>query len=137
MPEKTRTLVADIYDAWRAQDLDWLGTYLPDDFSHLIHLPPGSGLGGLRKGKEAVIRRWRLLLETYEIVRFDTRDLIFDKNHAAGEIPLDYKHRRTGKMLTTTKASFWRLEEGWPVRLTEYYDVTHVQAFFDAVAVPA
>jgi hypothetical protein len=25
---KTETIIGDIYDAWRAQDIEWLGTYL-------------------------------------------------------------------------------------------------------------
>ena len=26
---KTETITSDIYDAWRAQDLDWLASYCP------------------------------------------------------------------------------------------------------------
>jgi hypothetical protein len=45
---KTETIITDIYDAWRAQDIGWLASYLPDDFSHMIYLPPEvSPLGGL------------------------------------------------------------------------------------------
>ena len=33
---KMETIISDIYDTWRAQDLDWLASYLPDDFSHMI-----------------------------------------------------------------------------------------------------
>ncbi|HEV7462524.1 MAG TPA: hypothetical protein VGN85_01225 [Methyloceanibacter sp.] len=36
---KTETVIGDIYDAWRVQDLDWLASYLPDDFCHMIHIP--------------------------------------------------------------------------------------------------
>ena len=35
---KTETIISDIYDAWRAQDLDRLASYLPDDFSHMIYI---------------------------------------------------------------------------------------------------
>jgi hypothetical protein len=28
---KTETIIGDIYDASRAEDLDWLASYLPDD----------------------------------------------------------------------------------------------------------
>jgi hypothetical protein len=27
---KTELILGDIYDAWRAQDLEWLASYLPD-----------------------------------------------------------------------------------------------------------
>ena len=39
MAKTVRAILGDIYDAWRAQNLDWLATYLPDDFCHVIHIP--------------------------------------------------------------------------------------------------
>src|SRR6476619_6804818 len=39
MPKTVRAVLGDIYDAWRAQNLDWLATYLPDDFCHVIDIP--------------------------------------------------------------------------------------------------
>jgi len=36
---KMESIIGDIYDAWRAQDLDRLASYLPDDFSHMIYIP--------------------------------------------------------------------------------------------------
>jgi ketosteroid isomerase-like protein len=70
----------------------------------------------------------------YEFLRFDTSDLMTETNRAAIEIPLQYRHRETGTLLETTKANFWTLEEGWPVKLTEYYDIAHIQAFAASVA---
>jgi hypothetical protein len=29
MAKTVRAILGDIYDAWRAQNLDWLATYLP------------------------------------------------------------------------------------------------------------
>jgi hypothetical protein len=31
--------IGDIYDAWRAQDIEWLASYVPDDFNHMIYVP--------------------------------------------------------------------------------------------------
>ena len=36
MAKTVQAILGDIYDAWRAQNLDWLATYLPDDFCHVI-----------------------------------------------------------------------------------------------------
>ena len=58
-----------------------------------------------------------------------------ERNRAAIEIPLRYRHRGTGKLFETTKANFWTLEDGWPIKLTEYYDVGYVQSFTASVAV--
>ena len=35
---KMESIIGDIYDAWRAQDLDRPASYLPDDFSHMIYI---------------------------------------------------------------------------------------------------
>ena len=39
MSLSAETILTDIYDAWRAHNLDLLATYLPDDFSHFINVP--------------------------------------------------------------------------------------------------
>jgi hypothetical protein len=52
MTRTMETILGDIYDAWRAQDLDWLASYLPDDFCHVMHLPTEIyRLGGYLQGK--------------------------------------------------------------------------------------
>jgi ketosteroid isomerase-like protein len=80
-------------------------------------------LGGARKGKREAIERWAVLLARYEILRYETDDIIIERNRAAVEIPMHYRDRETGTVLETTKANFWTMEDGWPVRLTEYYDL--------------
>jgi len=58
MAKTVRAILGDIYDAWRAQNLDWLATYLPDDFCHVIHIPVDlHPLGGTRCGKKEAIER--------------------------------------------------------------------------------
>ena len=59
---KAETIIGDIYDAWRAQDLEWLASYLPDDFSHMIYIPTEvHPLGGLSQGKAATLKRLGLM----------------------------------------------------------------------------
>ena len=53
MAKTVRAILGDIYDAWRAQNLDWMATYLPDDFCHVIHIPADlHPLGGTCNGKK-------------------------------------------------------------------------------------
>jgi ketosteroid isomerase-like protein len=86
-------------------------------------------LAGEARGKAKVLERWRLYVEPLEFLRFDTSSLMVGKDRAAVEIPLHYRHKETGCDLVTTKANFWTLEDGWPVRLTEYYDVRTLERF--------
>ena len=127
---KTETIVCEIYDAWRAQDLDWLASYLPDDFCHVIHIPTEvHPLGGISRGKAPSIARMGVIADDFDFLRFDTSGLIIQKDRAGVEIPIRYRHRETGTALETTIANFWAFEYGWPVKLTEYHDLDRLQAF--------
>lgn len=127
MGKTTGAILSDFYDAWRAQELELLASYLPDDFCHTMVFPaevhPSAGTA---VGKSAVLERWRLCIAPYEVLHFDTGGLIVDRDRAAVEIPLRYRHVETGAELLTTKANFWTLVDGWPVQLTEYYDVDNL-----------
>jgi ketosteroid isomerase-like protein len=132
---KTETVLSDIYDAWRSQDLDRLATYLPNDFSHVVYIPTEvHPLGGLCNGKQAVLARLGLIAAEFDFLRFDTGDLMIHKDRASVEIPICYRHRRTGIVLESRIANFWTFEEGWPVKLSEYHDVARIQAFTAKVA---
>ncbi|MGH6736162.1 MAG: nuclear transport factor 2 family protein [Methyloceanibacter sp.] len=127
---KTETILNDIYDAWRAQDIEWLGTYLPTDFCHMVHVPTEiHPLGGLRRGKTAALQRWATVAQEFDLLRFETSDLMLQHNRAGLEIPSHYRHKATGLQIETTIVNFWTFEDGWPVKLTEYYDIERVQAF--------
>ena len=132
---KPETVVCEIYDAWRAQDIEWLASYLPDDFCHIIHIPTEiHPLGGTSRGKAASIARLGVIADDFEILQFDTSGLIIQNEHASVEIPLRYRHRETHVELETTIANFWAFEGGWPVRLAEYHNIVRLQEFKQNVA---
>ena len=62
MAKTVRAILGDIYDAWRAQNIDWMAAYLPDDFCHVIHIPADlNPHGGTRNGKKDALERLRLI----------------------------------------------------------------------------
>ena len=123
-----RAILGDIYDAWRKQNFDWLGSYLLDDLCHAIHIPVElHPLGGTRRGKKEAVSNWNCA--TMSCKR--ASDLLIERNRAAVEVPIRYRHRETGAPFESTKSNFWTLEDGWPVKLTEYH--ARVQAFVRAV----
>jgi ketosteroid isomerase-like protein len=127
---KTETIITDIYDAWRAQDLEWLASYLPEDFSHMVYVPTEiHPLGGLCRGKVAALQRWTVVSQDLDLLRYDTSDLMIRENRAGLEIPAHYRHRETGVQIETVIVNFWTFEDGWPVRLAEYHDIGRVKAF--------
>jgi ketosteroid isomerase-like protein len=132
---KTETILSDFYDAWRAQDLDWLASYLPEDFSHMVYVPTEiHPLGGLCRGKAAVLQRFAIVAQEFDLLRYDTSDLMIQKNGAGLEIPSHYRHKATGLQIETMIVNFWTFEDGWPVKLDEYHDIGRVQAFTASVA---
>ena len=60
--------------------------------------------------------------------------MIIQKERAGVEIPIRYRHRRTGAVLEAKMANFWTFEEGWPVKLSEYHDISRIQAFTASIA---
>jgi ketosteroid isomerase-like protein len=132
---KAETIITDIYDAWRTQDLEWLASYLPEDFSHMVYVPTEiHPLGGLCRGKAAALQRWTLVAQEFDLLRYDTSDLMIRENRAGLEIPAHYRHKETGVQIETMIVNFWTFEDGWPVKLAEYHDIGRVQAFTASVA---
>ena len=83
MTKTMETILGDIYDAWRAQDLEWLASYLPDDFYHVMHIPVAvCAIGGPCEGNLHVLERWRSVVPQFDILRFDTSNLLINKNCA-------------------------------------------------------
>ena len=116
-----RAILGDIYDAWRKQNFDCLGSYLPDDSCHVIHIPVElHPLGGTRRGKKEARARLQLIVAQFHFDEIDASDLLIERNRAAVEVPIRYRHRETGAPFESTKSNFWTLEDGWPVKLAEY-----------------
>jgi ketosteroid isomerase-like protein len=129
------TVLSDIYDAWRAHNLDWLGTYLPEDFSHRINIPPAMhSLGGERLGKQAALERLSLIFALFETQRLSTNNLVIDEGKAVLEVNTLCVHRSTGAALDAKKRNLWTIEDGWPTKLDEYYDLDRFAAFMQSVA---
>jgi ketosteroid isomerase-like protein len=130
-----RTIIDDIYGAWRDRDLDRLASYLPNDFCHTVNFPIAlHSLGGVRQGKPAALARLEQAFSEFKVVRFDTSGLMVERDRAAVQIPAHCQHRKTGVLLKTIRAHFWTLEAGWPVTLNEYFDIGQVEDFISAVS---
>ena len=93
---KTATVIGDTYDAWRTQDVEWLDSYLPEDFHHVIHIPVDMHpVGGTHLGKAATIERLRMVTVQFDFLRFDTSDLMIQRDRAGLEIPVHYRRAAT------------------------------------------
>jgi len=125
-----KTNLVDIYDAWRDHDLDRLASYLPSDFSHHINIPVGMlAVGGVRHGKEAAIERLAQIFDSFDTQSIETGPMNLDDIGASFDVRSHCLHRRSRTWLHTTKRHVWLLEDGWPVSLSEFYDLNEFEAF--------
>ena len=130
MPGSAKATLIDIYDAWRAHDLDWLGSYLPADFSHSMNIPAGQlDLSGMRDGKLAVLTRLREIFNSFDTQHLEPGALTLCGNKAVAAVTTRCLHRSSGTWLCTTKKHVWRIEDGWPVELSEFYDLDEFEVF--------
>ncbi len=130
MTHSARAILTDVYDAWRAQNLDLLVSYLPDDFFHSINIPTEMHpLGGLRRGKDAALERLGLIFQQFDTGHLETSHMALHATAANVEVRTRCQHRESGLWLHTTKTNLWTLEDGWPMRLLERYDLGHFQEF--------
>jgi hypothetical protein len=52
-----------------------------------------------------------------------------DGGEAVAEVTTRCRHRSSGTWLCTTKKHVWRIEDGWPVELSEFYDLDQFTPF--------
>lgn len=132
MTHSTEAILTDIYDAWREHNLDLLATYLPDDFAHFINIPiEVHPLGEVRRGKTAVLERLRLIFQQFDTKHLETSHIALAANGVAVEVQTRCRHRDSGAVLDTTKSNLWTLEDGWPVKLFEHYDLDRFRTFME------
>lgn len=138
MTHSTQTILTDIYDAWREQNLDLLATYLPDDFSHFINIPTElHPLGEVRHGKAAVIERLGLIFQQFDVQHLETGQIAVNAHSATVQVRKGCRHRASGAVLDLTRSDLWTLEEGWPVKLFEHYDLDRFRDFMRKAAAGA
>jgi ketosteroid isomerase-like protein len=130
MSDSTKTTLIDIYDAWRARDLDWLATYLPADFSHSMNIPAETlSLSGMRDGKLAALDRLKDIFKSFDTQHLEPGELVLCGDKVVADVTTRCMHRPSGKWLCTTKKHVWRMEDGWPVELFEFYDLDEFDDF--------
>jgi hypothetical protein len=130
MQKLAKTTLVDIYDAWRDHDLDRLATYLPNDFSHYLNIPVEMiSVGGLRQGKAAAIERLGQIFDSFDTQCIEPGAINLDDIGASTDVQSHCLHRTSRTWLHTTKRHVWLIEDGWPVSLSEFYDLKEFEAF--------
>jgi ketosteroid isomerase-like protein len=135
MSKPATGLLLDIYDAWRDHDLDRFASYLPADFSHSLNIPPEMlAAGGMREGKAAAIARLQQIFEGFDTQYIAPGLMRRDETRVILDVHTRCRHRLSGQWLDTIKKHVWLLEDGWPVSLSEFYDLEQFADFMKTTA---
>ena len=134
MPKSARALLTDLYDAWRAHDLDLLAIYLPSDFSHSLNIPVEVlPVGGPRRGKGEAIERLKQIFKGFDTQYLEPGEIVTNGNRFILDVHTRCQERASGTWLDTKKKHVWLIEDGWPVELSEFYDLEQFEIFMNAV----
>lgn len=122
--------LVEIYDAWRDHDLDRLASYLPYDFAHHLNIPVEIiSVGGARHGKKAAIERLRQIFDSFDTQHLEPGPMSLEQIGASLDVQSHCLHRSSQTWLHTTKRHVWLIEDGWPISLSEFYDLQQFEAF--------
>jgi hypothetical protein len=76
-------------------DLDLMGTYLPDDFSHSLNIPTKTlSVGGARQGKGDALKRLAKIFNGFDTQYLEPSRLII-ASHRGGPYPLPTPRERS------------------------------------------
>jgi steroid delta-isomerase-like uncharacterized protein len=132
----TRSVVDDVFDAFRAHDLDAFREVLADD---AVLRDPSSGQE--HKGPDAIIDAVSVVLTAIPDLQVDVETVIASGEHAAAEVVRTGTHDGemqlpsgtvppTGREVRLPESIFFRVRDGKLVHMTTYVDRMHVMNAF-------
>ena len=108
-----RQHVADFYAALNTRDPTRIGPWLTDDVDWFIFAPIDVfPLAGRRRGKDAVLDRFRELPKTMDVRKYEHEAMLVDGDTAATFNRLSYVQVATGRIITYRTAQFLRFRNG-------------------------
>ncbi|RDV01789.1 nuclear transport factor 2 family protein [Undibacter mobilis] len=111
--EITRAALEDIIDAFQRGDHTRLAARYDDDIESLLYAPPTVfPFAGLKRGKSAVLTGLLLVYRSYIITRYAVSLALVDGDRAASIADFHLVQRSTGRVITTSLASFYRFRDG-------------------------
>jgi ketosteroid isomerase-like protein len=108
-----RQRVTDFYSALNTRDPGRIGAWLTDDVDWFIFAPVELfPLSGHRRGREAVLERFRKLPASFDVKRYEHEIVLVDGDSAATLNRLNYVQVRTGRTISYRIAQFIRFRDG-------------------------
>jgi ketosteroid isomerase-like protein len=124
----TRSVVTELYAAYRAGDVARVAALIGDDIEWIIHGPAHVfSFEGPRRGKAAVMETLGQIAARFELKRYEQEVIIVEGERAAVISSTSFLQRTTKRTLSLRLVNFLRVREGKIVEFREFSDT------FDAV----
>lgn len=119
--QSTRTLVADLYDAYRRRDFDRVASYLHDDIDWIIYAPMNIfPFVGARRGKAAVLEALGGIAKDYTIERYEPKVIVVEGDRAAVMSEVAFRQRSSGRVLSFQLANFLLFRNSKVIEFREF-----------------
>jgi ketosteroid isomerase-like protein len=130
----TTALLQAIYAAYREKRLSDVLDYLDDSFRYVVHLPDELLQGGnMTRDKQATRELFSHFMDTYDFLAFDPGPIIVTGDRALVNSNVRFRHKQSGKQLTTRIQQTWEIKDGKAVSLDEQHDQAAVEAFLKSI----
>ena len=120
MAQSTVDVVRGIYDSFGRGDVPAILTALDEDIDW--RAPDNLPHGGIFRGREAVGRFFQGIGESWENLAVDIEDIVTGGDRVVVLARAQGKLRATGEETGYTAAHVWTVQQGVPIRFTEYVD---------------
>lgn len=135
MTTDPKSVVENLYAAWKSRNLPSVLALLSDDMVFALHIPADMlPIGGETKGKAAVGAALQGLLDTYEFLSYEPGPVTIDGLNANAEVQFRYREKATGEVIQSRLRHLWTTDGSKVTRLDEWHDLPTVKAFFGRVA---
>ena len=125
-----RPAFLEALQAWKAQDLDRLMTFIAEDILYLVNVDGIQVPYAMSAvGKEDLRGRLQLVIDTFALQSYTIDKIVHEPEHSRALAHGVYRHRATGEILDIRLRFFAWFDKGLLVRVHELHDASYIMAF--------
>lgn len=125
-----RAVAAEVYNLWRAQDVESTFAYVAEDVVYALHFDEDlAPFAGVSHGREAMMAAFYAMIAEFDYLQYDPAIVGAEGDVVRVQIQFRFHHRRTGANLEGSMRSVMTVTDGQIVRCEEFLDRGLVESF--------